>query len=123
MALLVYPAHLRIPGFGQTPPQGWIDPGLVQAQMTTPMRQQVVMDGNPFWSPEARSFLGRAREGNGDPHRALDPSQAETEARQGLGNAVRDGLNRVMTGVVSGRGSFGMVSYPSPEWKSSVPGS
>lgn len=27
------------------------------------------------------------------------PSQAETEARQGLGNTVQDGLNRVMTGV------------------------
>lgn len=92
-----YPTHLENPGFVQAPPQGWMEQGF--AQMNTSMRQPAIMEGNPFWSPEARSFLCGTLEGNRNPNRALDPSQTDTEARPGLGDTVHDGLNRIMAAV------------------------
>jgi len=101
-----YPVHLGNPGFVNAPPQGWVEQGF--AQTNTPMRQPAIMEGNPFWSPEARSFMGGtmdgrftggAVEGSRNPNRALDQGQTETETKPGLGDAVQDGLNRVMTGV------------------------
>ena len=109
-----YPAQLGNPGFGRNdaPQQGWMEQGFFP--MHTPMRQPVLMEaGNPFWSPEARSFLGGplegrssgiAIEGNRNPNRALDldPNRTETGGegvRSGLGNVVHEGLNRMVSGV------------------------
>ena len=107
-----YPAHLGHPGFGRNdaPPQGWMEQGFFPMQ--TPMRQPALMEaGNPFWSPEARSFLGGPLEGRssgiaveGNPNRALDmdPNQSEPRGdgvRVGLGDAVQEGLSRMVTGV------------------------